>query len=401
MERLFPDREFNEIRTPDKIKEKIFSSDMFRELLKLRKNDIAPAEVPEKLNGISIEDLRQMFRFSALADLEGQNILYAINKSEVDDFLDQWNAADSQVRDLLMEFYKKVQAAIAEVLEERNFIVGTDRRIKKEIYGATNHRGFAVKMCQNAHQFEDPIMIPHHPNFMQTNIFPLKRYNGKQGMMILTEDITGAGRFDKYDLSKLTLEERMQALTQTMHGCIHLHNLGLVHHDVKPHNMFFLPEEDSQPIWILGDPECVVPIGYKYPYFNQGPLIFTTLEYFDHTYYGYGLNNISEASAGIDIFAYGMNILEQHIGDYDLSGFVFDYLEDHINGSIDESLLREAFKDNGIQFNIPEDVLVILLRCLTYYREHRPCLSEVVQILEVEYGLSQPITHIEQTPLTS
>jgi serine/threonine protein kinase len=427
MERLIDDKDFVEVETPSAIKKQIFNNHVLEALIERLHADEIKEQAPEALNGVSVNSITESFRTCLLGFLEGQNLLYGINSAEFEgvlkDFvvnnwpsikvkringseldkrglekeLSNWpvvtNDVEQQIevfymlRDILMSFYRRVQEAITEVLAEKNFVVGTDQRIKREIYRSSNHGGFAVKFCDKAQNFEKPILVPHHPNLMQTSLFPLQRADGTKGMMILTEDITGAKRFDKLNISEIPLEDRMRALIQIIHGCNHLHNFGLVHHDIKPENMFLLENSGDQPIYILGDPECIVPDGYEYPNTDEGiPNIFTTFEFFDYEYFGYSIDYLKKASTGIDVFAVGINIIEQFVGDYDKSKDILAYIAEHTDIKIEESLLRDAFQIFEIEFNIPENILVILLRCLTYYREQRPCLSEVIQILDDEYG---------------
>ncbi len=423
MERLKTDKDFVEIATPSEIKEQIFNDHVVHALIDQIERGKIQQEAPDALNGISVTSLKENFRSSLVSLIEGENLLYGINQEEFENWLrefivNRWDSIKGNqfmrkdigdqaqvfiyLRTLLMSFYKKVQIAITDVLAERNFVVGTDTRIKREIYRSSNHGGFAVKFCDKAQNFESPISIPHHPNFMQTSLFPLQRADGTRGMMILTEDITGAKRFDKLDFKQMPIEARMRALAQCIHGCNHLHNLGFVHHDFKPENMFLLEDTGDQPVCILGDPECIVPNGFQYPNNDEGiPNIFTTIEFFDYEYYGYSIDYLRKASTGIDVFAVGINIIEQIVGDYEKSKEICAYIAEHTDASIDVSLLREAFAIYDVEFNVSENILVILLRCLTYYREQRPCLSEVVQILEEEYGVSELIQYIGQTPLTS
>lgn len=433
MERLNSDKDFVEIATPPEIKDKIFNNHVLDALIERLNAGEIQQEAPEALNGVSVTSLKENFRSSLLGLIEGLNIVYGINQEEFENWLrefivNSWdtikgkqfvkregisedktaNEVQEQIqvfltlRELLMSFYKRVQDAITEVLAEKNFVVETDRRIKREIYRSSNHGGFAIKFCDKAQNFEKPVLIPHHPNFMQTSLFPLQRADGTRGMMILTEDITGAKRFDKLNIEEMPLEVRMRALAQCIHGCNHLHNLGLVHHDFKPENMFLLEETGDKPICILGDPECIVPDGYEYPNTDEGvPNIFATIEFFDYEYYGYPLDYLKTASTGIDVFAVGINMIEQLVGDYDKSKEILGYISENTDTSINESLLRDAFKIYNVEFDIPENILIILLRCLTYYREQRPCLNEVVQILDDEYGVSELVQYIEQTPLTS
>lgn len=418
MEGLRTDQEFEEFLTPRAIQNILFKQATFQELLRTVKEDPSRCISPDHLAGITIDHVREWVARGTLSNISGKNLFYPIRPKDYAPTLrsfarfnqgalaevplnpenlkhrektgirKEFSIPLSQEKDypavhllnlLMMSFYRRVQATLIEDLGRRNFVIGADEVIKKDILRASIPDGIVVKFSGNPNKRREPLIVPPHHHLIDTRIFPIKRNKGEDGIIVINEDISGAKRLDKFKDDELPLEERLGGVVDSMKGCVHLHNEDLVYHDIKPGNIFYLEISGLLPHWILADTEALMKHGEKYSHDDLGPILYGTLDYLDACYYAYSSNMNSKADKAIDVFAYAITILEQYLGDK------FDefqvLLKQKAADNIDIDLIEALKQQVGSKTPIPFVILDLLGRMLKYDRYSRPGIKEVFEVL--------------------
>ncbi|MFA5820939.1 MAG: protein kinase [Candidatus Gracilibacteria bacterium] len=178
------------------------------------------------------------------------------------------------------------------------------------------------------------------------------------------------------ELSEL---EKLKMVVEAMEGCSALHQMGIIHGDVKPGNiMVFGSGKELRSK--LCDLEHVKRIGVDYCNNDGGDTDYSEAGFYGHVF------SHQKVSEGTDVFSFATTLLEMYLGAaHKKPEFVSDTRRLFSHG-MDEDAVFEAlvcaksYSDGG---NIPEDVMRMIAKMMVFEHEKRIPLRKVIEILKM------------------
>ncbi|MFC1656212.1 protein kinase [Patescibacteria group bacterium] len=412
-----------------------------------------------KADTFDISDIRRIAQKIAHTDIEDGLVYLPLDISEIEKYirkqcsnedfedLDEFdvllNEELKEIYSLLIHFLKKIQATVADIYKEKGNIVHS----VSPTYEVPFDKGTLPFMWDEMHcnpdraiknvpkdrsGLEEEQTSPTHEYLVTERFVPLVKADKTRGTLVYAKNLSGYADLDS--TINTSEEEAMGFLIDAMRGCEHLHNLGLVHRDIKLQNIMIVEDEDGVERGKLCDHEFVVKEGGKCE------RTISTQEYIDIAWYPYAMHTLGRASKEMDIFAFGMTLLFSYVDFDDREDFVEEFHTDFsirfsiafndVQNKYEESELMEIFDQahdmvaesiedaiheirllkmqnpsdpsRRLDFDIrelilgiiekispstviPENVLDLITRMLSYYREERPSLKEAISVLEQEY----------------
>jgi serine/threonine protein kinase len=172
--------------------------------------------------------------------------------------------------------------------------------------------------------------------------------------------------------TRVPLEEIIQLVKPITQALQYLHDLGLVHRDIKPHNLLIGPEHEI----MLSD------FGTAITSHSLSPIVASLREFEGTTPYAAPEQLQGKPRRGSDQYALGIMIYEWLSGEWPFTGTFYEITHQHL------FVAPPAFKERNTY--CPENVEKVILRTLEKDAGKRfPSVKRFVEELEWSYKIAQ------------
>lgn len=381
-----PPSAIKEIRTPER---------MVKELL-----------VGEKeTDFFSAERIQRLVRGSKLVKTGGQKLYYPLRLT---DFPERVLSEGHDVLQILMKNYERLQAAVSDVLVGLGYdpYCVTDPDFEREDLRGTGYSRIRGKNNLLLKEGKAANGIPEKDRVIPGCQFSVKEKlvrcidpNGRLKFLKIVENLAGCeylGQTNRY-----SFDQNMQVLLDAMKKSSEDHSYGIVDRDIKQENI--LIEHDSKRrLGVRGkrcDRELQMRIGSIPP--DPGTNTIRTRGtpcHSDVAYYIYPRLETISVRTSIDVFAYGITLLSLYLNKgYD--GFIKEFhreirdedgnLVSYVpyENAINKDDIYNAMKRAGVEADIPDRIIDLIIQMIGKNRSLRPSLQKVIRILQEEFNL--------------
>lgn len=386
-----PPRTIREIKTPDNMVQELLVGGDDRDFF-------------------SAKHVQQLVKESKLVQKAGQTLYYPVRLT---DFPEGVAQEEPHIQKILMRSYQRLQAAVSDVLVELGcdlFCVGDPKFERADLQGTglSRVRGKDKLLLKEGNPNNS---IPYNElvfegcqHSVYERVIRCLGADGELKFIKLVENLAGCEFVNQ--TNHYTIQQNMQVVIDTMRKTLEDHVSGIVHRDIKPEHILVVPTP-SRKTGVKGkrcDQESRRMTGRLQPEPDTNIVIFTGTPHFtDIKYFDYNEYELRMNRPPIDVFAYGLTLLSVYMAGQEYDKFLdcfhkeietaegeFPKFNIYISDIKKEDILKAA-EEAGVELDIPDRILELIVSMLARERNARPRLQKVIRILKEEFDLEDAL----------